>query len=351
MRHTTDAMKRRVEASKYPKEGHMATIRDVARVAGVSPATVSRVVNGLAGYSAETRRRIEETIETLGYEPDTLARGLRTKQSSVIGVLVPVVSDALASEVMSGVESAARLHGFSVMLGRTGPGSAYAARYLRTLRTYRAAGVVLISAAVTPDMRRVLGSSVPLMSVAIRDGRLFPSIAIDDELAAYDGTRYLIGLGHRRIGLLAGDATSALVNTPRVRGYHRAMAEARLTALIESGNSLYDSAPPALNRLLARDPGITAVFALSDEMGVAVVNELQRLGRRVPDELSVLGFDNTLVSQHVHPALSTVAQPLERMGQLAVKRLLPAEARSGSPVPQVLRHTVIERGSTASFQE
>ncbi|MFB2555801.1 LacI family DNA-binding transcriptional regulator [Herbiconiux liangxiaofengii] len=320
----------------------MPTIRDVARLAGVSPATVSRVVNGLVGYSPVTQRRVEEAIEQLHYEPDTLARSLKTKQTAVIGVLAPVVSDALASQIMAGVEAAARLRGHSVILGRTGPGSTFAADYLRTLRTYRAAGVILISAAVTPEMRRVLGSTVPLMSVAIRDGHRFSSLAIDDEAAAYDGTRYLIAAGHRRIALLAGDPASVLVTTVRVRGYHRAMAEAGLAPLVEHGNSLYDSAPPALNRLLVRDPELTAVFALSDEMGAATVNELQRMGRRVPEEISVLGFDNTRTSQHVHPALSTVAQPLERMGELAVEKLL----AMGDTGPRILPHRLIERGST-----
>jgi LacI family transcriptional regulator len=322
----------------------MPTIRDVARLAGVSPATVSRVVNGLVGYSPVTQQRVEQAIEQLHYEPDTLARSLKTKQTAVIGVLAPMVSDALASEIMGGVEAAARLRGHSVILGRTGPQSTFAASYLRTLRTYRAAGVILISAAVTPEMRRILGSTIPLMSVAIRDGLRFSSLAIDDEAAAYDGTRFLIASGHRRIALLAGDPESVLVNTVRVRGYHRAMAEAGLTPLVEHGNSLYDSAPPALDRLLARDPHLTAVFALSDEMGAAVVNELQRVGRRVPEEISVLGFDNTRTSQHVHPALSTVAQPLERMGELAVEKLL----ASGDTGPRILPHRLIERGSTAT---
>ncbi|WNB84838.1 LacI family DNA-binding transcriptional regulator [Cellulomonas sp. ATA003] len=128
----------------------MATIRDVARSAGVSPATVSRVVNGVPGFSAATEQRVRDAVQELGYEPDTLARGLKTMQTSVIGVLAPIVSDALASEVMSGVENAARVRGYSVMLGRTGSGSEHAPGYLRMLRTYRAAGVVLISAAITP---------------------------------------------------------------------------------------------------------------------------------------------------------------------------------------------------------
>ncbi|MBX0299056.1 LacI family transcriptional regulator [Cryobacterium sp. 1639] len=320
----------------------MVTIRDVARYAGVSPATVSRVVNGLTGYSKTTQLRVEEAVLALNYEPDSLARGLKTKQSAVMGVLAPLVSDALASEIMGGVESAARSRGYSVMLGRTGLGSEHAAGYLRTLRTYRAAGVILISAAITADMRRALGSGIPLVSVAIRDGLRFPSLSIDDERAAYDGTRYLIGLGHRHIGLLAGDPRSVLVNTVRERGYLRAMAEAGLPAVLEQGNSLYDSAPPALGRLLRRDPLLTAVFALSDEMAAAVVNDLQRLGRRVPEDVSVLGFDNTRTARHVHPALSTIAQPLEKMGELAVERLL-----AGTDLrPRILPHRLVERGST-----
>ncbi|WP_394278209.1 LacI family DNA-binding transcriptional regulator [Microbacterium sp.] len=320
----------------------MATIRDVANLVGVSPATVSRVINGVPGFSSATRERVEAAVAELGYEPDTLARGLRTMQSAVIGVLANAVSDALASQVMSGVESAARSRGFTVMLGRAGTGAEHAPSYLRSFKTYRAAGVVVISSAITAEMRRAAGPRLPMMAVAIRNGAAFPSIGIDDELAAYDGTRRLLALGHRDIGLLAGDERSVLVNTPRERGYLRAMNEAGYTPLIERGNSLYDSAPPALGRLLSRAPGLTAVFALSDEMGAATVNELQRLGRRVPDDVSVLGFDNTRTSTHVHPALSTVAQPLERMGERAVLGLL-----DGTWQSRTFEHRVIERGSTA----
>lgn len=319
----------------------MATIREVAKLAGVSPATVSRVVNGLDGFSAQTRMRVHDAIDELGYEPDTLARGLKTARSALIGVLAPAVSDALSSQIMTGIESAARTEGHTVMLGRTGPGAELATGYLRTLRAYRPAGVVLISTAITPDMRRAAGPRVPLISVAIRDGAEFPSIAIDDELAAYEATAALLRAGHRHIGLLAGEASSLLVNTPRERGYRRAMREAGAPPLEERGNSLYESAAPALERLWHRDPRLTAVFALSDEMGAAVVNELQRRGLRVPEDVSVLGFDDTPTSRHVHPALSTVGQPLVPMGELAVRALLHGGGRA-----RVLPHRIITRGST-----
>jgi LacI family transcriptional regulator len=124
------------------------TSRDVAKHAGVSPATVSRVVNGLVGYSDETRERVETAVKSLSYETDHLARGLKTRQTSVIGLLAPMVSDALASQVMQGVEGEAPERGYAIMLGRTGAKAAYIAGYLRTLRTYRAGGVILISAGV-----------------------------------------------------------------------------------------------------------------------------------------------------------------------------------------------------------
>lgn len=320
----------------------MTTIREVAAMAGVSPATVSRVVNGQPGYSAETRARVEEAIQELHYQPDSLARGLKTRETSVIGLLAPRVSDALASEVMQGVEAAAREQGHAVMLGRTGYGSRFIDDYLRTLRNHRAAGVILISAVITPELRQALGPGRPVISVAISDGSGTPSVAINDERAAYEGTRHLLTLGHRRIGLLAGDPTSVHVGAPRRRGYERAMRAAGLQPVIAEGTFFYESGTPGLDALLAQDPDLTAIFAVSDEMAAAVVNELQRRGRRVPDDVSVLGFDDTATARHVHPALSTVAQPLQAMGQIAVSKIL----RSRDLTPVVVPHRIVRRGST-----
>lgn len=322
----------------------MATIRDVAKQAEVSPATVSRVVNGLVGYSNETRVRVEDAVAALGYEPDSLARGLKTRQTSVIGLLAPMVSDALASQVMHGVEEAAREQGYAVVLGRTGLKSVYIAGYLRTLRTYRAAGVILISAIISAETRQALGPTVPIISVAISDKSGSPSVAIDDEYAAYDATRHLLKLGHRRIGLLAGDPLSIYVAKPRQRGYERAMAQAGCTPAIAEGDFFYGSGATGLHQLLQQEPDLTAIFAMSDEMGAAVVNELQARGFKVPEDVSVLGFDNTSTSRHVHPPLSTVAQPLEEMGRIAVKKLL----RSRDLGPRIMPHQIITRGSTAA---
>jgi len=241
------------------------------------------------------------------------------------------------------VEQEAQERGYAVMLGRTGAKSAFIAGYLRTLRTYRAAGVILISAVITPETRQLLGPNIPIISVAISDKSGSPSVAIDDEQAAYDATRHLLKLGHRRIGLLTGDPASIYVAQPRQRGYLRAMAEAKCTPVTAAGSFFYESGAPGLDELLAQEPDLTAIFAMSDEMGAAVVNELQKRGRRVPEDVSVLGFDNTSTALHVHPPLSTMAQPLEDMGRMAVKKLL----RSRDLGPKIMPHQLIERGSTA----
>jgi DNA-binding LacI/PurR family transcriptional regulator len=322
------------------------TIRDVARHAGVSPATVSRVVNGLVCYSDETRERVENAVKSLSYETDYLARGLKTRQTSVIGLLAPMVSDALASQVMQGVEEEVQERGYAAMLGRTGAKPAFIAGYLRTLRTYRAAGVILISAVITPETRQLLGPNIPIISVAIGDKSGSPSVAIDDEQAAYDATSHLLRLGHRRIGLLTGDPASVHVAQPRERGYLRAMTEAGCTPVTATGSFFYESGAAGVDELLQQEPGLTAIFAMSDEMSAAVVNELQRRGHRVPEDVSVLGFDNTSTARHVNPPLSTTAQPLEEMGRMAVKscsapatwRRRQQPVRTGQGQPPLLRY-------------
>jgi len=136
------------------------------------------------------------------------------------------------------------------------------------------------------------GPNVPIISVAISDKAGSPSVAIDDEQAAYDATRHLLRLGHRRIGPLAGDPASIYVAQPRKRGYLRAMTEAKCTPVTATGSFFYESGATGVDELLQQEPVLTAIFAVSDEMGAAVVNELQRRGLQVPEDVSVLGFDN-----------------------------------------------------------
>ncbi len=321
----------------------MSTMREVAQRAGVSPATVSRVINGQGGYSAPTQNRVEEAIRQLNYQPDSLARGLKTTKSHVIGLLARRVSDALASEIMAGVEQEARAQDYAVMLGRTGGDAELVKGYLRTMRNHRVAGAILISTTISPEHRAMWGTTRPLISVAITDKSGAPSVAVDDAKAGYDGTRRLLELGHRHIGLIAGDASSIHVGAARLHGYQQAMLQAGLQPLVVRGNYFYESGFKAAKSLLAEDPRLTAIFALSDEMAAGAVNALHSMGISVPDQISVLGFDDTATAKHCWPALSTVHQPLAEMGAIAVRKVLHARDLA----PQIVAHKIVERQSTA----
>lgn len=321
----------------------MATIREVANLADVSPATVSRVMNGMTGFSPETRDRVQRAVDQLGYQPDHLARGLRTANAQLLGVLAPKVSSAFAFEILEGIETVVRDQGYSVMLGRTGFGSLYSCEYLRTMRAYRAVGVVLISAVITDEFRYHLGPNRPMVSVAISDHSGTPSIAIDDDQAGEDAVEHLLSLGHRRLGIIAGDPSSMYVGAPRLAGALRAARHAGIEPVVVSGDFFYDSGARAIAPLLAAPHPPTAIFALSDEMAVGAINELQRRGYQVPRDISVVGFDDTSAARQVHPLLTTVAQPLRAMGELAATRLL----RSRDLTSSVMPHRLIVRGSTA----
>jgi LacI family transcriptional regulator len=213
------------------------TIRDVAKHAGVSPANVSLVVNGLVGYSDETRERVEYAVKSLSYETDYLARGLKTRQASVIGLLAPIVSDALASKVMQGVEEEAQERGYAVILGRTGAKSAYIAGYLGTLRTYRAAGVILISAVITPETRQLLGPNAPLISVAISNKSGSPASPSTTSKPPTTPPAPARPPAHRPAG---GRSGIRLCRAPRERGYLRAMTEAKCTPVTATGSFFYE---------------------------------------------------------------------------------------------------------------
>lgn len=319
----------------------MVTIKDVARASGVSFSTVSRVVNGGTGFSEQTRARVEAAVVELGYRPNSLARNLVRQERSSVGVLVPAVSESFAALVLDGVEDAAEAEGLLVVIGRTGGRPERAADYLATLRGHQAVGVVLVSTIITPELRDAFGGAGPLVSVAIDGHNGTPTLAVDDRAAARDAVVHLLARGHRRIAFLSGSADDAATTAPRLAGYLDAMAGGGAEPLVTFGGFAYDDAAPGVADLLARDPGITAVFTASDELGVGAIHALQRSGRAVPGDVSVIGFDDTPVARHVAPRLTTVHQPLREMGAQAVRMLLDPDGAA----PVVVPHTIVERES------
>lgn len=299
------------------------TIRDVAAAAGVSVATVSKVINGRYGVSAATLARVQAVIQEMGYEASLVAQSLRNHRTNVIGILVADL-EPFSTELLKGAADAIRGTGFELVVysagGRTSDHVGWERRYLSRLSGTLVDGAVL----VTPTVVDV-PHNAPIVAVDPHTGPSYLTTIDSDNLhGGRLATEYLIELGHRRIAMLAGrpDLQSAQL---RELGYRQAMADAGIPideSLIQVG--AYDplvAVEPA-RQLLTRPDRPTAIFAANDLSAIATVDVARELGLRVPDDLSVVGFDNIPDSALSSPPLTTVDQPIREMGRCAVDVLI-----------------------------
>lgn len=299
------------------------TINDVARAAGVSVPTVSKVINGRYGVAPETTERVRAVIAELGYESSLVARTLRSRETGVIGILVADF-EPFSAELLKGASRAVRDSGYELVAysaggsGREQPG--WERRYLNRLSGTLIDGAVL----VTPTVVDV-GYGTPVVAVDPHTGHPdMPTVLSDNLRGAVLATEHLLELGHRRIGFLAGrpDLESAAL---RERGYREALHRAGIAVdeqLIRAGEYEAQSAARASRELLTLDRPPTAVFAANDLSAIQVIEVAASLGLRVPADLSVVGFDNVPESALARPPLTTIEQHIQAMGEHAVQMLL-----------------------------
>jgi LacI family transcriptional regulator len=326
------------------------TIRDVAARAGVSIATVSKVINGRYGVSAATTGRVQAVIEEMGYEASLVARSLRNHRTNVIGILVADL-EPFSTELLKGAADAIRHSGFELVVysagGRTTDHQGWERRYLSRLSGTLIDGAVL----VTPTVVDV-NYGAPIVAVDPHTGVSdLPTIDSDNLNGARLATQHLIDLGHRRIALLAGraDLQSAQL---REQGYRQALANAGIpvdTDLVRAGAYDPGVSADAVRRLLAKADPPTAIFAANDVSALATVEVAGELGLRVPEHLSVVGFDNIPDSALCNPPLTTVEQPIHEMGRIAAEmviRLIHGERADATHVTLATR--LLVRQSTAA---
>lgn len=307
-------------------ERRAVTIEDVAARAGVSISTVSRVLND-TGYPMrpETRQRVLEAIEELDFHPSPLARGLLGKPTQTIGLIIPDISNPYYPLLSRGVEDVASDHGYTVIFCNTDRSIAKVRRYVEVLREKQADGFIFagggLETAGEPFPAEDLGQKVVLVG---RHRWPFPSVQVDNVRAAYEATAHLVQLGHRRIAFIGGPAnlTSA---RDRLRGYHQAVLELGAAAddtLIREGDFRSQSGYESALSLLGTPDPPTAIFAANDRMAIAAMAAAFDAGRRVPQDLAVVGFDDTPIASYVRPSLTTVALPSYEMGASAARLLL-----------------------------
>ncbi|MGW0082293.1 LacI family DNA-binding transcriptional regulator [Streptomyces sp. NPDC003393] len=326
------------------------TIRDVAARAGVSVATVSKVLNERHGVAASTLERVRTVIEELGYESSLVARSLRNHRTHVIGVLVWAI-EPYSAELLKGAARAIKGTGYELVVystgGEGGGHTGWERRYLSRLSGTLIDGAVLVTPTVSTDE---IGS--PVVAVDPHVGAdSAPIVAADNFHGARTAVEHLLALGHRRIGFLGRPPRDLESARQRELGYRRALEDAGVAfdpALVQVAGYGENESAEAAGRLLRLDDRPTAIFAANDVSAISTMEVAMTLGMRVPDDLSVIGFDNVPESTMVRPALTTIEQPLQLMGQRAVEMLLELlEGRTPDPLRLRLPTRLVERASCA----
>lgn len=333
------------------------TIKDVAKKANVSIATVSRILNHLPGYSEATKKKVLKAIDELGYHPNAVARGLINKRTQTIGVLFPNVSNMYSSEILDGIEQTAHDLDHSVIVCNTDSNGIRTKKYLQVLKEKRVDGIIFTSEVLKEEYYELLSQmNVPIVLVSTVSYQYpLPYVKVDDRHASYTATDYLIKNGHRKIAMISGTKGDPIAGTPRVEGFLQALEENGIsggTAIVVYADGFgFKSGEEKLPEIMGQCPDVTAVFAASDDMAVGALSAAYKMGIKVPDDLSVIGFDNTMMAEMAIPPLTTVAQPLFNIGKTASEMLFTMiQTDQKTTESRIMPHKIIERKSVKKLE-
>jgi DNA-binding LacI/PurR family transcriptional regulator len=334
------------------------TMRDVARMAGISKATVSRTIHAPHLVRPETRERVMKIIEKNGYVYDAVAGDLSRKQTSVLGLVIPTIRSSIFAMSTIGIQEAAQAEGFAVLIANSGYDPAAEAEMIRLLQQRRVAGVILtgLEPALKPVLQEVTDRGVPCVvtwqSAAEEN---VSSVGFDNFKAAYQATDYLLSLKHRRVGLICGPKKQVVRVQQRHDGYREALEGRGLPydpiLVVEREYSLIEG-KETMRRLLTLPEPPTAVFAASDVLAMGALAGAREQGVRVPEDVSVVGFDDIDFAAYCNPPLTTVRVPAYEMGQMAVRVLVNLiQGRETSPQRYLLDTDLIVRGSCRELRD
>ncbi|MEI8632206.1 DNA-binding transcriptional regulator CytR [Vibrio sp. PP-XX7] len=330
----------------------MATMKDVAQLAGVSTATVSRALMNPEKVSPSTRKRVEDAVLESGYSPNSLARNLRRNESKIIVVIVPDICDPYFSEIIRGIEDAAAEHGYLVLLGDSGQQHKRETSFVNLVFTKQADGMLLLGTNLPFDASKSEQKNLPPMVMACEYAPELelPTVHIDNLTSAFEIVNYLTQMGHTQIAEITGPKSAALCEF-RHQGFMQALRRAGLKLNPNfhiQGDFSFESGAKSIRALMALAEVPTAVFCHNDMMAIGMIQEAKRLGLRVPQDLSVVGFDDIHFAQYCDPPLTTVSQPKYEIGRQAMLMMLEVlrgqDVRAGS---RLLETKLVIRESVA----
>ena len=338
------------------KPSKNATMAQVANKAGVSKATVSRVMNDSNLVQEQTRQKVLEAMKDLNYRPNMIARNLRKQKTKMLGIILPDISNPFYSKVLTGIENVACDAGYEIVLMNTNYNEEREARNFQTLMERRAEGVLFMCHHLDEKKIQWLKKySLPfvLISRNVEDDQI-PYVNIDNFKGGYDATRHLISLGHKKIGLISGPFSDESSSLDRIAGYMKALDQADIKFkedYLREGDFTFRTSQRLVKELLSLPEPPTAIFAVSDETAIGAIKGAKELGISVPQDLSIVGFDNLELSYFYNPALTTIAQPMTQMGKRSTEILLNIiENKKVDEFQVILPHKLIERDSTAEIR-
>jgi len=331
------------------------TIKDVAKQAGVSISTVSRVINDSKPVTDEVKQKVLDVIKETGYIPNPLARSLVTKKSQLIGVIVPEVSDSFVNEILNGIEEVAKMYDYEILLANTYSDKAQELKCINLLRAKQVEGIVMISWKVEEEhINYIQNCGIPAsyISKTARDYDIH-TVSVNNTEATYDMTKYLIEKGHKDIAFIMTSQDDTVLEMERLSGYEKALKEKNIKInkdLIKYGETTYEAGYSSMKELLNEGKVPHAAFVTGDEAAIGAINAICDAGYRVPEDISVAGFNDVKIAKIYRPKLTTVHQPLYDMGAVAIRMVIkminnePLEDKKIElPYRIVERESIIER--------
>lgn len=331
-----------------------ATLKDVAQLAGVSSATVSYVLNGKCSISETTRSRVMHAVRELDYVPDLNARGLSMRDSKLIGVVVPqtepgdrlMLQNPFYSEVLGSIEYYARQQGYHILISATDANESY----LTLAKQRNLDGIIVIGMYPSEFYQQMKKTKIPIVLIdSYCNDYYYHNIRIDDAYGSYLATQHVLQCGHRDVAFFVGQLHENGVMKKRLAGYQKALSEFGVPyrpQYVFEGQIDYESGIQMAGALVQKEIPATAVVAAADILAIGAMKGFYELGRSVPDDISIVGFDDLEISRYLTPGLTTIKQQISLKGQRAVELLLKHIAQPDlTKQEEILPLRLIERGS------
>ncbi|WP_142829399.1 catabolite control protein A [Planococcus soli] len=300
------------------------TIYDVAREANVSMATVSRVVNANQNVKPATRKKVLKVIEELGYRPNAVARGLASKKTTTVGVIIPDISNSMYAELARGIEDIATMYRYNIILSNSDQNQNKELQLLETMLGKQVDGIVFMSDVISTELLYEMERSpTPIvLAGSIDESAAIASVNIDYYGAAYEAVKKFIENGHKKIAFVSGPLTSMINKEYKLKAYKEALADAGIdfdeNLVVECNNS-YDEGIESVQTLAPFEP--TAYFVSNDEMSIGVIHGLEEQGKKIPSDAEVISYENSKLARMARPMLTSVAFPLYDIGAVSMRLL------------------------------